>query len=67
MGIYTLIPVQKAFHINGLADFQILHCGINLSGAVTEIRLDGEGVDLALLRIIKKKIIAFCAGAVPVV
>ena len=34
VGIYALVPVQEAFHVDGIADGQVLDSLVNLRGAV---------------------------------
>lgn len=46
--VYALIPVQEAFHIDLVADLQLLDCLIHISCVVAQIRLNGEGLGLSV-------------------
>ena len=48
MGINTLIPVQIAFHIDNIADLQVLDSCVYIGGIVAKIRLYNEGIGLAI-------------------
>ncbi len=67
MGIDALIPVEEAFHVDGLSDLEVLHSGIHLGGAVAQVGLDGESVGLAVVGGVEVQVVAFGAGAVVVV
>ena len=67
MGIYALIPVQEALHVDHIADLEILYSGIYIRGIVAQIGLDGEGVGLSVIGNVEVQIVAVRAGAVPVV
>ena len=67
MGIHTLIPVQKALHVNLVADFQRFYCIVNLSAAVAQVRFYGEVIGTAIQRNIEIQIITLLAGAIPAV
>ena len=67
MGIYTLVPVQEAFCIDGVTDLQIFNSLVNIAVLVTQIRLNQEGVGFAVAGNFEVQVVALRTGAVPVV
>ena len=66
MGIYALIPVQEAFHIDDVPDLQLLDCLIYVCRIVAQIGLYGKGIGLSIQRYIKIQIISILTGTIPV-
>ncbi len=65
MGIDALIPIQEAFHVNLVTDFQVLHCCVNIRGVVAQVGLYREGINISVQRYIEVQIIAVLTGTVP--
>ena len=67
MGIYTLIPVQEAFCIDGITDLQIFNSLVNIAVLVTQIRLNQEGVGFAIAGNVEVQVVALRTGTIVVV
>ena len=67
MRVNAFVPVKEAFHIDLVADLEVLNCGVNISGVVAEIRLNGEGVGVAVDGNVEVRVVAVLTGAVPLV
>ena len=67
MGIYTLIPVQEAFGIDGITDLQIFNSLVNIAVLVTQIRLNQEGVGFAVAGNVEVQVVALRTGTIVVV
>lgn len=67
MGINTLIPVQIAFHIDNIADLQVLDSCVYIGGIVAKIGLYNEGIGLAIQGNAEVQVVAVRTGAIPVV
>ena len=48
MRIYAVVPIQEAFHINLVANLQILYCCVNISGVIAQIGFNSEGVCISV-------------------
>ena len=58
MGIYALIPVQEALHIDGLSNLQRLYRIIHIRRIVTQIRLYRKGIRLSIIRSVKIQVVS---------
>ena len=67
MGIYTLVPVQEAFCIDGITDLQIFNSLVNIAVLVTQIRLNQEGVGFAVAGNVEVQGVALRTGTIVVV
>ena len=67
MGIYTLVPVQEAFCIDGITDLQIFNSLVNIAVLVTQIRLNQEGVGFAVAGNVEVQVVALRTGTIVVV
>ena len=67
MGIHALVPVEEALHINGITDVQCLYSLIDIGPGSGEIRLNGEGIYIAVQGNLEVQVVAVCAGAVTVI
>ena len=64
MGIDTFIPVQITFHVDNIADLQILDCRIYIGGIVAQVGFYNEGIGLAVQGNVEVQVVAVRAGAV---
>ena len=67
MRVYALIPVEETFHVDGVADLQVLNSLIDLSVFAAEIGLNGESIGLIVNGNVEVQVIAFFTGTVPLV
>ena len=64
MGVYTVIPVQEALHIDLVANLQVLDCLVDVRVLVAEIGLHSESIGLAVEGYVEVKVVALLAGIV---
>ena len=62
VGVDALVPVQEAFAVDGLADFQVLDGAVDVGGAVAQVALHHKGVGLTVVRNIEVQVVALGAG-----
>ena len=55
--VYTLIPVQEALHIDGLAHLQSLYCIVYVCRIVAQIGLYAKGIGLSVVGSVKIHIV----------
>lgn len=67
MRVSTLVPIQETFHVDGIADLQVFNCLVYVAVLVAQVRLDGEGIGLAVVGNIEVQIVSFGTGTIIVV
>ena len=65
--IGALVPVEEAFHVDGVANVEALDGLVNLRGGVVQVGLDGEVVGLVAGGGVEVQVVAFLARAIVVV
>ncbi len=49
MRVDAVVPVQEAFHVDLIADLEVLDSGVNSGGVVAEVGLNGELIGRAVV------------------
>ena len=65
MGVHTFVPVQEAFHIDNITDFEVLYCFINICTLAAEIGFYGESIGFAINGYVEIEVIAILTGSIP--
>ena len=67
MRLCSLVPVQEALDIDGVADVEVLYCLINIGILAAQVGLYGKGIGCSVCRYIEVNIVTFGSGAIVVV
>ena len=49
VGVGAFVPVEEAFHVDLVADGEVLHGVVNVGGVVAQVGFNGEGVGVTFL------------------